>query len=83
MVQVDRELHIHTLLSLGSGKPEKEIRDLLEHHNWNPDAAAGALFDIHVQSSASTRREPALAGARMHPSLNGNRGADGTTPVLV
>jgi hypothetical protein len=40
---------VQQLYALGSGKSESEIRELLEKHNWNPDAAAGALFDTSSQ----------------------------------
>jgi hypothetical protein len=47
----DREQHIESLLNLGSGKSRAEIQELLEKHNWNPDAAAGALFDTSASTS--------------------------------
>lgn len=55
----EQEQHVQTLLALGSDKTEKEIRELLQKHNWNLDAAAGALFDVSTSTAEPSWGQPA------------------------
>jgi hypothetical protein len=41
----EKQQRIDFLLALGSEQTEPQIRALLQRHDWNVDAAAGAIFD--------------------------------------
>ncbi|KZS96793.1 hypothetical protein SISNIDRAFT_482586 [Sistotremastrum niveocremeum HHB9708] len=75
----DQEELVQQLFSLGTGKSLAQIRDLLQKHNWNPDAAAGALFDpsndndpIQIMEPNERRGRSDRTDDRMH--IDGDEG---------